>query len=414
MAYDEQTRTASVKARQLALYLLIFVAMPVITYIAGRQVDIFLGLRSYPPFPWNLYVGVAVFVFGLGVGLRSTRLLYHRGGGLPWGEAVEDAKTSRLVTSGVYAYTRNPMVLGYSLLPLAMGVLFQSPGMALSITPLVLLLNAAIVKLREEPALEERFGDEYRRYRERTPFLVPDPGKLYRGFIRHGLVGRRTQILYVSIGLLLLVFLGLLTFSPSVPRITFGSQNLVAGGFFILICVGGLVAAVAPERLRGAGHGAERRPGLVGHHPNCPEFSGHVLSIYGRTLCAGCTGLALGAISAIIGGFLCFFGGFSVGDPVTVFYTGALLVALGLVQHFIDMGSPLFHLALNVALVFGAFMLAASMRVLGASFYVEAYLLASMLFWVAARVRASQEEHNRVCSRCTEPCPDGYKVTFRE
>ncbi len=409
MDYDGQTRTVSVKGGQLALYLLIFVAMPVITYVAGRQVDAVLSLQSYPPFPWNLYMGVSVFIFGLGVGLRSTRLLYRHGGGLPWGEAVEDAKTSRLVTSGVYAYTRNPMVLGYSTLPLAMGVLLQSPGMALSITPLVLLLNVAIVKLREEPDLEERFGDEYRRYKERTPFLVPDPGELYRGFVRHGLAGRRTQILYVSIGLVLLVFLGLLAFSPSTPMITFADQNLVTGSLFILVCTAGLVAAAAPWRLNGLGHDANLKPRLVGHHPDCPEFRGHVLRVNGRALCAGCTGLALGAASAIVGGFLCFFGGFSVGDPVTVFYAGALLVALGLVQHFIDMGSPLFHLVLNVSLVFGAFMLTASLMEMGVSFLVEAYLMASVLFWVAARIRVSQEEHVRACSRCAEPCPDGYR-----
>jgi protein-S-isoprenylcysteine O-methyltransferase Ste14 len=300
------------------------------------------------------------------------------------------------------------MVLGYSLLPLAMGVLLQSPGMALSITHLVLLLNVTIVKLREEPDLEERFGDEYRRYKERTPFLVPDPGKLYRGFIRHSLAGRSAQILYVGLGLLLLVLLGLLAFSPSIPVITFADQNLVTGGLFILICTAGLVAAAAPWRLKGLGH-ADLNPRLVGHHPDCPEFRGHVLRVNGRALCAGCTGLALGAASAIIGGFLCFFGGFSVGDPVTVFYTGALLVALGLVQHFIDMGSPLFHLALNIALVFGSFMLAASLIEMDVSFFVEAYLLASILFWVAVRVRVSQEEHVRVCSRCTEPCSDGFR-----
>ena len=409
MVDDDPTRTPPVKARQLTSYIMIFVVMPVITYLTGRRVDSVLGLRRYPPFHWNLYIGVAVFIVGLGIGLRSTRLLYSRGGGLPWGEAVEDAKTSRLVTSGVYAYTRNPMVLGYSLLPLAMGVLLQSPGMALSITPLVLLLNVVIVKLREEPDLEKRFGDEYRQYREKTPFLVPAPRRLYRGFVRHGLSGRRTQLLYVSLGLLLLVVLGLLAFSPSVPRIIFGAQTMVTGGLFILICAAGLVAAVAPRRLRGVGHGARQEPGVVGHHPDCPEFSGHVLRVYGRVLCAGCTGLAVGAMLAILGGFLYFFGGFWVGDPSIVFYIGALLLALGVIQHFIDMGSPLFHMALNVVFVFGALMLTASLREMGASFYVEAYLLASVLFWVAARVRVSQEEHVRVCSRCPEPCPDGFR-----
>jgi len=226
---------------------------------------------------------------------------------------------------------------------------------------------------------------------------------------KEGLSGQRTQILYVSLGLLLLVVLGLLAFSPNVPRVTFGAQTLVTGGLFILICAVGLVAAVAPGWLRGVGHEAKRSPGVVGHHPDCPEFSGHVLRVYGRALCAGCTGLALGAVLAILGGFLYFFGGFSVGDPSMVFFTGALLVALGLIQHFIDMGSPLFHLALNIVFVFGAFMLTASLRSLGASFYVEAYLLASVVFWVAARIRVSQEEHVRMCSRCPEPCPDGFR-----
>lgn len=215
-------------------------------------------------------------------------------------------------------------------------------------------------------------------------------------------------MLYVSLGLLLLLVLVLLAFSPSVPVVTFGAQTLVTGGFFILICAAGFVAAIAPGRLRGLRHGAKRSPGL-GHHPDCPEFSGHVLRAYGRVLCAGCTGLAIGAVSSILAELLFFFGWFSLRDPLFVFYTGAVFVALGIIQHFIDMGCPLLHLALNVALVFGACMLTAALIELDASFYVEAYLLASILFWVAARIRISQEEHIRVCSRCTEPCPDGYR-----
>ena len=119
---------------------------------------------------------------------------------------------------------------------------------------------------------------------------------------KEGLYGRRTQILFVSLELLLLVVLGLLAFSPNVPRVTFGAQTLVTGGLFILICAVGLVAAVAPGRLRGIGHEAKRSPGVVGHHPDCPEFSGHVLRVYGRVLCVGCTGLALGAVLSILGG----------------------------------------------------------------------------------------------------------------
>ena len=409
MTDDNQTRAVSVKVKQLMLYLMIFIVVPFITYFTGRHIDSVLGLGNILPFPWNLYIGVSIFISGLGVGLRATRLLYNIGGGLPWGEADKDVKTSTLVTSGVYAYTRNPMVLGYSLLPLAMGVLFQSQGMALSVTPFVLLINIVIVKFIEEPDLEKRFGDEYHRYKEKTPFLIPDFRTLYSGFVKHSLSERRTQVLYVSIGLILLGFLGLLVHNSSEARVISDAQKMVIGGLFILICFVGLIAAVAPERLKGIRHGKKSNSEFIGHHPDCPEFRGHVLIVYEGAFCAGCTGLAIGAILAIIGGFLSFFGGFSVWNPSIVFYIGALLVALGVVQHFIDMGSPMFHLVLNIVFVFGAFMLMASIMELNTSFQVEVYLLASILFWVGMRIRVSQEEHVRVCSHCSEGCSMGFR-----
>jgi len=173
---DERGDHVQVKATQLVPYLAIFIVMPSVTFLVGRTLDSHLGLPRYPPLPWNLVVGLGMFLGGLWLGLKSTRLLYSLGGGLPWGEARAEAKTSRLVTSGVYAYTRNPMIIGYTVLPFGMGVMFQSPGMALSISPFVLVANVLIVKLVEEPNLVARFGEEYLRYRELTPFLVPRPG----------------------------------------------------------------------------------------------------------------------------------------------------------------------------------------------------------------------------------------------
>jgi len=85
-----------------------------------------------------------------------------------------------LVTTGLYAYTRNPMVLGYSMLPCGMGIMFRSPGMAVPITAIVLLVNVILVKTTEEPGLEERYGEEYRAYRRRTPFLIPRTGSLLK------------------------------------------------------------------------------------------------------------------------------------------------------------------------------------------------------------------------------------------
>jgi protein-S-isoprenylcysteine O-methyltransferase Ste14 len=153
---------------------------PILTYIIGGWIDIALSLPRFPPFPINLLVGFGVFFSGLAIGSKSTRRLYREGLGLPWGEAVRETRTSKLVTTGLYAYTRNPMVLGYSMLPCGMGIMFRSPGMAVPITAIVLLVNVILVKTKEEPGHEERFGEEYRAYRRRTPFLIPRTDSLLK------------------------------------------------------------------------------------------------------------------------------------------------------------------------------------------------------------------------------------------
>lgn len=165
---------------QLLTYMLIFVVIPIITYITGRGIDLLLSLPAFPPFPVNLILGFTVFYVGLKMGIRSTKLLYRRGLGLPWGEARKEVETSNLVVTGPYAYTRNPMILGYSLLPCGMGLMFRSIGMSTTIPLVVVLINVAIVKLREESHLEERFGEEYLDYKRSTPFLIPELGNITR------------------------------------------------------------------------------------------------------------------------------------------------------------------------------------------------------------------------------------------
>jgi protein-S-isoprenylcysteine O-methyltransferase Ste14 len=170
-----------IRRRQLAAYMAIFVVAPVFTYVVGGWLDSAFSLPRVPPFPVNLIVGFLVFFPALATGIKATRQLYAKGLGLPWGEADRRVQSTKLLTEGIYAYTRNPMTLGYSLLPCGMGIMFRSPGMALFVPALVLLVNISILKFVEEPNLEERFGEEYRAYKSRTPFLVPR----ILPFIRH-------------------------------------------------------------------------------------------------------------------------------------------------------------------------------------------------------------------------------------
>jgi protein-S-isoprenylcysteine O-methyltransferase Ste14 len=173
-----ETPGPEIPRRQLLPYLGIFVVVPIITYVVGRWLDGLLSLPAFPPFPANLVVGFAVFYAGLSIGIKSTKVLHREGLGLPWGEARKKVQSSRLVVTGPYAYTRNPMILGYSMLPCGMGFMFRSPGMFTVIPLVVVLINVGIVKIWEEPSLETRFGQEFLNYKESTPFLIPGPRNL--------------------------------------------------------------------------------------------------------------------------------------------------------------------------------------------------------------------------------------------
>jgi len=89
-----------------------------------------------------------------------------------------EAQSSKLVTRGLYRYTRNPMIFGTFCLLMGFGFVVQSVT-ALTLFPSMLLAMLYIwVKNREEPALEKRFGQEYIAYKRNTPFLFPRPWRL--------------------------------------------------------------------------------------------------------------------------------------------------------------------------------------------------------------------------------------------
>jgi protein-S-isoprenylcysteine O-methyltransferase Ste14 len=97
------------------------------------------------------------------------------------GETTRDDRVTaaKLVTSGPYAYVRNPLYLGNFITALGFTVAFTGKNSMLGRCALALGalgtmagLYAAIVP-HEEEYLRERFGDEFDRYCERVPRILP-------------------------------------------------------------------------------------------------------------------------------------------------------------------------------------------------------------------------------------------------
>ncbi len=75
--------------------------------------------------------------------------------------------TNAIVTSSVYSYTRNPMYLSLVILLLAFSLLFNSIWIVIMIPFFVIIMQKGVIE-REEKYLENKFGDEYKQYKNRV------------------------------------------------------------------------------------------------------------------------------------------------------------------------------------------------------------------------------------------------------
>lgn len=84
-----------------------------------------------------------------------------------WRAGISPTERTKLVTKGIYRYSRNPAFLGFDLVYLGILLAFWNlPLMLLSGTAAV-LFHLQIVKV-EEPHLAAAFGEEYLDYRRRV------------------------------------------------------------------------------------------------------------------------------------------------------------------------------------------------------------------------------------------------------
>ena len=220
-----------------------------------------------------------------------------------------------------------------------------------------------------------------------------------RGFFVSYIREHRDQLVYVLLAELSLIIMSLVVL---IAQSTHPTQIFLMRAVFTLICTLGIIAGVSPAYISFSG--AERRDGdgVSGHHPDCGRFNNHTVNLLGKQRCAGCTGLVIGAAASLVGLAL-EWGPLGPGIE-TVFWGGVILVGLGLAQHFIDLGNEWVHLFLNIWFVLGAWLMFESIQSLGLGVGVQVYFLTMTVFWVWARIRASQWTHVLVCSGCTEKC----------
>ena len=119
--------------------------------------------------PWVAgVVGIVVLVSACALGISSAVSMSVRGQGTP----LPSAMPNRLVVAGPYRFIRNPMAVAGIVQGVAVGLLLGSWLVVAYALIGSLLWNYAVRPL-EEADLEERFGAEYREYRDSVRCWVP-------------------------------------------------------------------------------------------------------------------------------------------------------------------------------------------------------------------------------------------------
>jgi len=162
----------------------LFYGFIVLSVFASLWVDGWLSLPRFNS-PWSRGLSVLLLLPGCLMGGWSIIAFFWTGG-----TPVPFNPPPRLLTTGLYAYVRNPMFLGGFLFLLGLGVLLGSISLTLIFAPLLMLVYVFYVKAVEEKEMEKKFGREYLEYKERVPRFVPRAEAL-RNVIRWQGAGQR-------------------------------------------------------------------------------------------------------------------------------------------------------------------------------------------------------------------------------
>jgi len=138
----------------------LFLALILLGLALDRLLPLASGHHRGDAIHW--IIGGSLIITGFGLATVAIRN-FHRAG-----TPVRRIEPTRaLVTTGVHAWSRNPIYVGMFLIYGGIGVAARSSWMLVLTLPLALTMRYGVVA-REEAYLEQRFGDDYRAYKARV------------------------------------------------------------------------------------------------------------------------------------------------------------------------------------------------------------------------------------------------------
>lgn len=125
-----------------------------------------LGLSNW------LAISAGTILISVGIAIIAIAILNFR-----TFQRMSGLQTDKLITDGIYAWSRNPQNLGWGLALFGIAIIGRS-GLALLLSTLFVLAVHLYIVFLEEPYLENIYGETYREYQANTAryFGIPADG----------------------------------------------------------------------------------------------------------------------------------------------------------------------------------------------------------------------------------------------
>jgi protein-S-isoprenylcysteine O-methyltransferase Ste14 len=141
------------------------IAAPPLIYGAGIVIGLLLNTLIPLPFisaTWQTLFSMVLVVTGLGLGLWAILTMRNKGT-----SPVPEHPTTAIVSEGPFAFSRNPIYLGFTLITLGFAAWVNTAWIVIVLIGVLAVMHYGVI-FREERYLARKFGDEYLQYKAKV------------------------------------------------------------------------------------------------------------------------------------------------------------------------------------------------------------------------------------------------------
>ena len=137
---------------------------PIVTLLFGLSIYFSRGIFQATEIKYSVYIAILFLILGLSVLISAVRLFRKDKTTV---NPLSPEQTTKLVTDGIFKYSRNPMYLGMTFILGAIAIFFNMIG-GIILIPLFCFYITKFQIIPEERAMSNLFHQDFDKYKQTT------------------------------------------------------------------------------------------------------------------------------------------------------------------------------------------------------------------------------------------------------